>query len=123
MQRFKKDIESSTEGEKNRAKALSMLEKLGVKRRAPFQVVYHPRHFNKPSSCKDGLHRKLETKVLMGIPILYCSKCGEFVYKGAYEGNVTKEEMRAKVYPAPKLPSTEEMAIMIFETLQEKQRK
>ena len=71
---------------------------LGIRPTPPPQVIHHPRFFNPPLSCRDG-HHKWYTKMLMGIPILKCRKCGRIVMKGSFEGTETKEEIRTRYIP------------------------
>jgi len=84
----------------------------------PFRVIKHPRFYNTPWSCEAGRH-KWETKVLMGIPILYCRKCGKMAIEGSLWGTYTKREMLERV-PKPYKPRTPvEIAIEIWEKMQE----
>jgi len=58
-----------------------------------YKIERHPRYNNKPLSCRSGIHKGLQTKVMNGIPILWCSKCGEQIGKAIYERTATKQEL------------------------------
>jgi len=65
-----------------------------VQRRPGYKLVQHPRRYNKPLSCRAGLHKGLETRLNnQGIPILWCRKCGGQIGKTIYEGTATKREL------------------------------
>jgi len=72
----------------------------GIRPTPPAMVTHHPRFFDPPPSCRDGLH-KWETGFIMGIPRLKCKKCGRIVMKGSFEGTETKEEIKTRFVPKP----------------------
>ena len=63
---------------------------------APPKIIYHPRAFSPSSWCQSGFHT-WATRVVMGVPVLYCKKCGTFRYKEIYENTMSKNEMRKRV--------------------------
>ena len=65
----------------------------GIRPTAPGRVIHHPRAFSKSLQCQSGLHTWVST-MIMGVPYLYCKKCGAGVVKDVYEGTMTKREMR-----------------------------
>lgn len=71
---------------------------LGIRPTLPPKLVFHPRHFDPPLSCRSGRHQ-WDTTVLMGIPILKCKKCGHIAVKGSWEGTDTKRELRTRYVP------------------------
>ena len=71
---------------------------LGIQPTAPAKLIYHPRHFDPPLSCRSGQHQWYND-VLMGIPILKCKKCGHIAMKGSFEGTETKREIRTRHVP------------------------
>ena len=60
------------------------------------RLVYHPRAFSKPLSCQAGKHQ-WENKVVMGVPFLYCKKCGAGCPKDVYHDVLTPRELRSNV--------------------------
>jgi len=58
-----------------------------------FRLETHPRRFNKPLTCRSGLHKGLITKVINGIPSLYCTKCGEYIGQGIHDKTWSKQEI------------------------------
>jgi len=59
-----------------------------------YRIIRHPRRFDKPLSCRSGLHGNgLVTKFMNGVPILWCKKCGEHIGKAIYERTATKREL------------------------------
>lgn len=62
--------------------------------RPGYVIQHHPRRFNKPISCKMGVHKGLTNKVIHGILSLYCTKCGEHIAQGIHDKTWTKEEIR-----------------------------
>jgi len=61
-----------------------------------FDIIHHPRAHNKPFSCQSGKHHWIN-KVVMGVPFLYCSKCGAGTPRDTYYDVVTEREKRANV--------------------------
>jgi len=61
-----------------------------------FDIVHHPRAYNKPFSCQAGRHTWGD-KVVMGVPFLYCIKCGAGAPRDSYYGVLTEREKRANV--------------------------
>lgn len=59
-------------------------------------IIHHPRAFNKPLSCMSGKH-KWSDKVVMGVPFLYCIKCGAGIPRDSYYDVLTEREKRANV--------------------------
>jgi len=66
----------------------------GIRPTPPGRVIHHPRAFNKPLSCRSGRHQWTVIKV-MGVPYMYCKKCGAGLVKDVHEGTLTKREMRS----------------------------
>ncbi len=62
----------------------------------PPQLIFHPRS-NSPSVwCQSGFHN-WDTRIVMGVPILYCKKCGSFQFKEIAENTMSRNEMRKRV--------------------------
>lgn len=68
----------------------------GVPPPQPFTIVHHPRAFNKPLSCLAGKHQ-WTNKVVMGVPFLYCKKCGAGAPRDVYHDVLTEREKRVNV--------------------------
>lgn len=64
------------------------------------RVIHHPRAFNKPLSCQSGKHT-WSYVILMGMPYMYCTKCGAGVPEGVYHGTETKREVRTRHVAKP----------------------
>jgi len=58
-----------------------------------YEIIRHPRFFNKPASCLAGLHKGLINKFINGVLHLYCTKCGEAIGQGIKDKTWTREEM------------------------------
>lgn len=89
----------------------------------PYNIVYHPRAFSKSPWCQAGMHDWV-TDTLMNIPILKCRKCGEFRFKGVYEGTETKREIRTRGIPEPyKEPTEKELIEKIWKRMNKNDRR
>jgi len=79
----------------------------------PPKVIHHPRAFDKPLSCLAGKHRWVVKQwrwspwYYATVPILYCPRCGAFVFKDSYEGTETKRELRERFVPPREKPKTD----------------
>ena len=69
------------------------IKPLRTTRRPGYRIQFHPRAFNPPLSCKMGLHKGLTTKIMDGIPSLYCSKCGQYLYKHIVEKTYSRRDL------------------------------
>lgn len=94
-----------------------------------YRMVHHPRHFNKPGSCRSGLHGagNLATVLMHGVPALMCKKCGEYIFQGLYGNTWSKKDMAkaaALSEKDQKKPRTkEEIMKQIWERDQSKKRR
>jgi len=76
--------------------------------RPGYRIVQHPRVFSKPLSCLSGIHKGLTTIMYLGVPHLYCTKCGGIMSKGIHEGTVTKHDLRKQDEKRIRKPRTNE---------------
>jgi hypothetical protein len=58
-----------------------------------FQVIRHPRYFNKPLSCQSGIHKGLTTRIIGGVVSLYCTKCGATIGQGIHDKTWSKRDI------------------------------
>ena len=71
---------------------IKKLKPLTTTRRPGYRIVHHPRAFNPPIYCKSGIHKGLTTAIMDGIPSLYCTKCGQFLYKHIIEKTYSRRD-------------------------------
>ena len=112
---------------KHRKHTIAMKERLrildgGFVPRPQFDIVHHPRAFNKPLSCQAGKHQWMD-KVAMGVPILYCKKCGAGAPRDSYYGVLSKEEARANVPDPTKSINKKSWIDEVVENLNAKSRR
>jgi len=62
-------------------------------RRPGYSIVHHRRAFDPPLSCKMGTHKGLTTAMMDGIPSLYCTKCGQYLYKHIVEKTFSRRDL------------------------------
>ena len=62
-------------------------------KRPGYSIVHHRRAFDPPLSCKMGAHKGLITKMMDGIPSLYCTKCGQYLYKHIVEKTYSRRDL------------------------------
>lgn len=75
-----------------------------------FTLINHPRRFNKPLSCQSGLHRGLVTRMISGVPSLYCTKCGGHIGQGIHDKTWSKQEIHkiAQIKAEASMPKSKE---------------
>lgn len=66
---------------------------LTTSKRPGYNIQFHRRAFSPPLSCKMGVHKGLTTKMMDGIPSLYCTKCGQYLYKHIVEKTFSRRDL------------------------------
>jgi len=94
----------------------------GAPQMPSFDLIHHPRAFSKSLACQAGKHTWTD-KVVMGVPFLYCSKCGAGAPRDSYYGVLTDREMRSNVPNPVKNINKSDWISEVVERLNAKSRK
>jgi len=90
------DVQKKQRKQTIRAREMLDIKDGGHPPTPPGRLVFHPRKYNKPLACMAGKHQ-WTNKVVMGVPFLYCKKCGAGAPRDSYHDVLTDKELRANV--------------------------